>query len=52
MNIVKKHPFILLVSINILVYFPVIFAAKTVNPDAQIIFEHLTSIKGLFDYLF
>ena len=51
MNYLKRYPFILLIIINLLVYFPLITAIKTVNPDAQIIYDQLFNLSGPIDYI-
>ena len=51
MNYLKRYPFILLIIINLLVYFPLITAIKTVNPDAQIIYDQLLNLSGPIDYI-
>ena len=51
MTLIKKFYFISLPILTFLVYFALLSANKTVNPDAQIIFEHLNNVKGAFDYL-
>jgi hypothetical protein len=51
MNFVKRYPFSLFFIINFLVYFPVITAVQTVNPDAQIIYDQLLNIGSPIDYI-
>lgn len=51
MIFLKRYPFILLIIINLLVYFPLITAIKSVNPDAQIIYDQLLALSGPIDYI-